>query len=719
MRSLGIFSIEAVSCLSLLSCRMLLTSRLTRVLASTLACAAVVAGLVTVTNSHRATARPVNYAWSAVAAAFAGRYADAEAMARASGNPAAQKLVEWIYLREQVEGAGYDRLMTFVLANPQWPGADLLRRRAVRMRPAEAPARGEARVAEQKPDSFEDMLALARTCLARNDRQAAQGWAALAWKKLGSDPGVERRVLKEFGSLLSVDDHKRRLWRLISAGETNAAIRAAALLPVEYRQVAKVARELIRGEARVVKLYERLSAALRGQIAMQYALARYYRQTDQYEKAADILLRISSDQSKLIDPLQVWPDRELIARELLERSEPEHWRTAYALVAAHGLKSGVDAAEGEFLAGWIALRFLHDGKTALGHFQQLQGMVTTRTERARAAYWLGRTYDSLGQGSAASDSYGQAARIPTVYYGQLAREALGQGNAPIVIPDIRPSMAIRKRIANDDMVRAYRILAALNRLGERRSFLESFTGAFKTPEEMAAVAGIVWNIKGAYETLQLAKAASAKGIDIDAWSYPVEAMPDWKQIGRPVERSLVLGLARQESEFNPDAGSRVGARGLMQLMPDTARLIALQYKLAYDQALLTRDPAYNVTLGAAHLGDLVKGFRGSYVLALAAYNASPRRAVEWVKRFGDPRDSEIDPVDWIESIPFEETRFYIQKVLQNTQVYRSRLQESAARGLLADLTRGRAAVATRTSEQAFEACDSRSNPSDQLVPACR
>src|SRR4029453_3624601 len=151
MRTLGIFSLEAISRLSLLSCRMLLTSRLTRVLASTLACAAVVAGLVAIANSHRAIPSPVNYAWGDGAAAFAGRYADAEAMARASGNPAAQKLVEWIYLRERVEGAGYDRLMTFVLANPQWPGAELLRRRAVRMRPAEAPARGEARVGEKKP----------------------------------------------------------------------------------------------------------------------------------------------------------------------------------------------------------------------------------------------------------------------------------------------------------------------------------------------------------------------------------------------------------------------------------------------------------------------------------------------------------------------------------------------------------------------------------------
>src|SRR5262249_3927918 len=267
-----------------------------------------------------------------------------------------------------------------------------------------------------------------------------------------------------------------------------------------------------------------------------------------------------------------------------------------------------------------------------------------------------------------------------------AREALGQGNAPIIIPEIQPSLATRKRIANDDLIRAFRILAALDRPGERRAFLESFPDTFETPEEMAAVAAVVWNIKGAYETLQLAKAASAKGIDIDSWSYPIEAMPDWNHIGLPVEKSLVLGLARQESEFNPQAGSRAGARGLMQLMPDTARLIAQQYKIAYDQNLLTSDPTYNVTLGAAHLGDLVKGFKGSYVLALAAYNASPRRAVEWVKRFGDPRNSETDPVDWVESIPFEETRFYVQKVLQNTQVYCSRLRDSVPRGILADLT---------------------------------
>jgi peptidoglycan lytic transglycosylase len=667
---------------------MILQSSLTRVLTSVLGCAVVVTGLVPM----GAKARPVNYASSAVQTAFVGRYSDAQAMALTSGNPSVQKLVEWILLREEVESAGYDRLMRFALANPHWPGVEALRRRAERMRPREVPAPLEARLAERKPATVYRMLALARTCLAQDDRRGAQAWAALAWRKVGSDPVAERRVLKEFGPLLSLDDHKHRLWRFIGAGETNAAIRAAALLPTEYQQLAKVARELIRGERNIVDSFQRLSSALRAESAMQFALARYYRQIDQYEKAADILLKISSDRSKVLDPKQVWPEREVIARELLDRSNPKHWRTSYTLVAAHGLEPGVEAAEAEFLAGWIAFRFLHESETALGHFRRLQSIVTTRTERARAAYWLGRTYDSVGRGSAAHESYTQAALAQTVYYGQLAREALGQGSAQIIIPEIRPSAVIQSRVANDDLVRAYRILARINRPGERRAFLESFADYFKTPEEMAAAAGIVWKTKGAYEALQLAKAASLKGVDIDSWSYPINAMPSWKGMGPPIEKSFVFGLARQESEFNPQAKSRAGARGLMQLMPNTARLIALQYKIAYDQALLTTDPDYNVTLGAAHLGDLVKRFRGSYVLALAAYNAGPRRAIEWVERFGDPRSSEIDPVDWIESIPFSETRFYIQKVLQNTQVYRSRLQEPATQGILADLSRGRPAI---------------------------
>jgi soluble lytic murein transglycosylase len=192
--------------------------------------------------------------------------------------------------------------------------------------------------------------------------------------------------------------------------------------------------------------------------------------------------------------------------------------------------------------------------------------------------------------------------------------------------------------------------------------------------------------------LRLAKVAGQRGVDIDAWGYPVKALPNWKQIGKPVEKALVYGLSRQESEFNPSAGSVVGAQGLMQIMPGTGKLIAKQYGLPFKRGLLTSDPAYNVKLGAAHIGDLLQDFGGSYVLTLVAYNAGPRRSLEWMVEYGDLRSGDIDPVDWVESIPFQETRQYVQKVLQNTHVYRSRLAPDTARAMSADLSRGAAKV---------------------------
>jgi soluble lytic murein transglycosylase len=165
-------------------------------------------------------------------------------------------------------------------------------------------------------------------------------------------------------------------------------------------------------------------------------------------------------------------------------------------------------------------------------------------------------------------------------------------------------------------------------------------------------------------------------------------MPAWKQIGKPVEKALVYGLSRQESEFDPKAGSKVGAQGLMQLMPGTAKLVARQYRLSYAPSKLTGDPAYNVKLGAAHLADLVEDYGGSYVLTLVAYNAGPRRSREWVAEYGDPRSGQVDPIDWVESIPFQETRQYVQKVLQNTHIYRSRLAPKTVRPMTADLRRG-------------------------------
>jgi soluble lytic murein transglycosylase len=216
---------------------------------------------------------------------------------------------------------------------------------------------------------------------------------------------------------------------------------------------------------------------------------------------------------------------------------------------------------------------------------------------------------------------------------------------------------------------------------------------------MNAVAALVKRHGNTTMALRLAKAAGQYDVDIDDWGYPTKAIPNWKPVGKVVEHALVYGLSRQESEFDPRAGSKAGAQGLMQIMPGTAKLITKQHGLPYAPAKLLGDPAYNVKLGAAHLGDLIDDYKGSYVLTLVAYNAGPRRVREWLAEYGDPRSGTVDPIDWVESIPFQETRQYVQKVLQNTHVYRARLAPETMRGMTADLKRGgRAAINVAANE---------------------
>jgi soluble lytic murein transglycosylase len=411
------------------------------------------------------------------------------------------------------------------------------------------------------------------------------------------------------------------------------------------------------------------------------------------------------DHAKLYNPEEIWTERRLVARGLLARSNKKNWVNAQKIAAAHGFGAGPNAVEGEFLAGWIALRYLNDPGIALGHFKRLEEITTTRTEGARAKYWLGRTYAELGQGELAQAAFNDGAVHSTVYYGQLAREALGQGSRPIRVSEVKPSASMRSKVAGDDLVRAFRLLARAGRQGEMGLFLWPMAKRFKTEEEMSAAAAIVWDHGGPSMAVRLAKAASSHGVDIDHWGYPVRAMPNWTPMGPKVEKALIYALTRQESEFNAQAGSHAGAKGLMQLMPGTAKLITRQYKLKYNPKLLT-DPSYNARLGAAHLGDLVKEFRGSYILSLVAYNAGPRRSLEWMQRHGDPRAKGVDPVDWVEAIPFTETRFYVQKVLQNMHVYRSRLDPSSMRGMTADLLRGsgKKTGAPQFAQQTSSAC---------------
>jgi soluble lytic murein transglycosylase len=657
----------------------------------------------------------------AVQQALSGDFMSAGQSAQRSGDEAAVKLVELLYLKDKGEKAGFSRIMDFLDRAPKWPLAETLLKKAeyALFLNHQSTQTVLAHFTTHKPTTSEGMFAFARARFESGDDKGGRDILRRAWLETDFDNIIEQQVLSEFGGSLTMNDHKARMWRLVFAQSPNAAIRTAKRIGGAYPQAAEAARYLLGGAGGAEKKLAALPASLRDAPALKYALARYYRRLEKFGKARSVLAGISADASAASDAEALWTERRIIARRSVGPHLKAYWNTAYAIAKNHGLQSGSEAVEAEFLAGWIALRYKNDSGLALQHFNKLQGMAPTRTEKSRAAYWIGRALIAQRDTGAARKAFETAAANSTVYYGQLAREHIGLGKVAEKISAPGQSSDALARVGNDEVVRAFRLVQRTGDKSTLNMFLWSLSSRFSSASDMNAVASIVNDAGGLNMSLRFAKAASQRGVDIDSWSYPLRGLPGWTHIGKPVERPLVFALSRQESEFNAQAGSKAGAQGLMQLMPGTARLIAKQYGMTYAASKLTSDPSYNVKLGAAHLADLIADYRGSYILTLVAYNAGPRRVQEWIDAYGDPRSGDIDPIDWVESIPFQETRQYVQKVLQNVHIYRSRLAPETVRPMSADLRRGGAAGVTVASTSIVEpAADCSGTSITALVKEC-
>ncbi len=633
--------------------------------------------------------------------ALRGDFTGAGAAAQRSGDQAAVKLVELFYLRDHWRDAGYQRIMAFLNAAPNWPLTETLSKQAERTLFSEhQPAPVVLNhFASRKPVTPEGMLALARAHLSQGNGSDGQVWLKRAFLSADMDAALEKAALGEFGAMISGDTRRQRVWRLIYAQESNAAIRNAKRLSGDMARAATVAQALLRGAGGAERQYNALPQSLRNEGALKYALARMYRKQEKFSKARAVLAGIGPGVG---DGEAWWEERRIIARRSVGVSHRDSADQAYRIAANHGIAAGQSAIEGEFLAGWIALRYLDKPDLALRHFGRINELAQNRTEKSRAGYWIGRAQEALGNGAKAQAAFEQAARHTTLYYGQLARERIGLGKVPEKINGPDASAAAHAAVDRDEVARAFQMTARSGAGdGTLYLFLWSLAQRFDSVDAMNAVADMVSDAGGTSLAVKFAKAAGQRGYDIDSWSYPLRGLPSWSQIGKPIEKPMVFALSRQESEFNPNAGSKVGAQGLMQLMPGTARLVARQYRVAYAPGKL-KDPGYNVKLGAAHLADLVSDFNGSYVLTLVAYNAGPRRAREWVAEYGDPRGGQVDPVDWVESIPFSETRQYVQKVMQNLHIYRSRLAPQTVRPMTADLARGAPATMATMATSAID-----------------
>ena len=669
---------------------------------------------------ERAGSKRSNAAFKkALALARKGKYSEAFRHADRAGGKAARKVIEWLYVQGPRAEAGFKRISGFIKANPDWPRIKRIRSRAelaLYVQPVN-PARTIEHFKAFPPQTGVGRIALARAYLKTGDKAKAAKWVRKAWRESSIPPGAEKKIIREMGKMITRDDRRHRLSRMIYKQDTKAATRAARFLPKSYRTLARSAVAFLRVSRHSRKRYGQVPKALRTDLALTYARIRWMRKRGKDATARTLLLKMPTAHSKIIDPEAWWIERRLLARAALRPGKKDAHRAAYRLTKAHGFTSGKYFVEAEFLSGWISKRFLGDSKTALRHFKKLKSDATLPATIARAEYWLGRSHATLGNPVKAKQHYEAASKQVTTYYGQLARDEL-KLPAPKNAFDRRPggSEAVRAAVHGSELAQATRMLAKAGRSDLADIFLSAMAYNLKTKGERAALAQLAWNIGAPHRAVRIARIAGRFGQNLGRYAFPTSLLPLYKNLARSVERSLIYGLIRQESEFNITARSHVGAQGLMQIMPGTARMIARDHKQPYSKSRLTREPAYNLTLGTVHIQDLLKAFNGSYIMTVAAYNAGAGRPVQWMERYGDPRKGEIDPIDWVESIPFTETRKYVQRVLPNVQIYRTLFAEDKATRLTEDLHRGSkvrrveaAGCSTKSGEKTIESLIACSN----------
>jgi soluble lytic murein transglycosylase len=600
--------------------------------------------------------------------------AEAQILKTKLTQPAAHALIEWYAIRSGVT-RGLDRILAFRKDFPDWPVTSQLRRRSEDALLAERrpPSQIRAYFDQQPPGTAAGRIALAFALQTEGLAQEANEKIRHVWREDTFGPDIERRILDRFPGVLAKADHRFRMERLLLKENWGGAQRAAGHAGKEYELLVKARMTVFQGKKKAEKAFAAVPASLRSDPSYLFSKALLQRRSNNLVEAAEIIMQAPRDPDLRVDGDEWWAEQRLITRALLDKGNP---KTAYEVASHHAAESPVQQIEAEFHAGWIALRFLNDPAIAAKHFATVAKTASTPISISRIAYWQGRAAEAAGTGQDAKLFYERAADQPTTYYGQLAQAKLGQ---TISLRKVDP-LSEEERKAFDALI-PVQAVKLLQQIGEHDLALGLYTDlaqALSDPGQLDALASLATSQQNPRAVLAIGKMALQRGFPLDQHAYPLAAIPDFDPVGDDVEPAMVYAIARQESAFNPRAISSAGARGLMQLMPATAKRTAQRFGVGFDLKRLLEDPSYNAKIGSAHLGELMEDWKGSYILAFASYNAGGGNVIKWIRTYGDPRKPDVDEVDWVERIPFYETRNYVQRVLENLRVYRQRLNEKPA-----------------------------------------
>jgi soluble lytic murein transglycosylase len=617
------------------------------------------------------------------------RRSEANDAKNAISDPVAKKLIEWAILRNDDGGADFSRYMAFIQANPTWPSVVTLRRKAeaILFQDRHDAATIRSYFGTNKPLSAKGKLALARALMSQGDRKGAEALVRDVWRHDSISQEVELRVLDQFGEFITRADHKARMdRRLYEKDDTEAGLRAATRLGGHEPAIAK-ARISMLGRGGDKKLVDAVPASAHNDIGYKFAKIQMLRRADRTDEAAALMGTIPK-LGEEHDLDEWWIERRLLVRKLLDEGEP---KKAY-IIARDATPPVRDAyrVDHHWTAGWVALRYLNDPQAAATHFKNVTEVAENPISLARGLYWQGRAAEAMKRSQEARKFYEAAARFPTAYYGQIARAKAGLGEITLNVPPA-PSATERAALAKSELVRAAELLYR----AEARDLLNAAMADMGDKSNDIGTLAMLGELANKYEDprgmLLVGKLALARGHPLDHHAFPTVGLPSYTPIGPEVEPALVYSIARQESWFNPKTVSSANAMGFMQVTPAAGKYLAKKFKVTYDQKRLLNDNVYNLQMGAAELGDLIKDYRGSYIMSFAAYNAGRGRVRDWIARYGDPRDPKVDPIDWVERIPFSETRNYVQRVMENAQVYRVRFGGGNRLLIEADLRRGSSA----------------------------
>lgn len=616
-----------------------------------------------------------------------GNFNQAIALTTSVSDPAARDLITWLAIRYTPKDAGFERTQDFIRRNPNWPSMTLLRRRAEGLLLSEKRDGKEvlAYFGTTQPVSGEGMVALARTLLAAGNQAHGAPWLRRAWREEELSMSLEQEILGQFGNLLTAADHKARADRLFYLEKFDAAQRSAERAGRDVAALSRARNAAMQRAGNANALLNAVPRTLQKDASFLYARAYLKRRGDDPKSAAELMLQAPRIAPNTPDADDWWRERRFVIRSLLDDKQ---YQLAYRVAAAAVLpENDILKADVHFTAGWVALRYLKDPATAKKHFAQDVG---TRQPFyiARALYWQGRAAEAMNDPIGAKAAYSLASRHHLVFYGQLARSKLALHNLPFrPMPQVSDSE--RQTFLANPVSRALKLLYAADADDLVIPVHIDMIDRTPTAATAALLAEIATANKDTRALVIIGKQGLDRGLPVDAIAFPTNGIPDYKHMGPPIEKALVYAISRQESEFQPYVVSPANAYGLMQVIRPTGVGIARRIGVPFDFGKLQRDPVYNVTLGAAELGHLIQTFNGSYVLTFIGYNAGPGRSRQWMTARGDPRGAQTEAiVDWIERVPFTETRLYILRVLENLQVYRALIHNKRTIDLEADLARG-------------------------------